>query len=65
MPEAVPPDGQNVCPKCGDRYYVSVRCLAGNRSYGCNFPHRLMHTHYGCTQCQHEWVEEHGARPVS
>ena len=59
MSEEAPAYGQRaICPECSDRYQVIVECFSGNRSRTCNLPHALRHTHYACTKCMHEWVED-------
>jgi hypothetical protein len=50
-----------ICPECGDRYQVIVRCYPGWRSQHCDAAHRLCHMHYRCTKCLHEWVENRSA----
>jgi hypothetical protein len=57
MSEEIPAYGKT-CPESGDRHQIVVECFAGNRARTCDLPHPLSHTHYACTKCMHEWVED-------
>ncbi len=43
------------CPACRERRSLTMRCDYGLLLPGCTIP-TVLHTHYICIECKHEWV---------